>query len=720
MTESRTRSGLSLTFQVLLAAGLVTVGIIVAAFLGSYISAKDQLVAGEVEQVDGYAESLKSALAAQLSLLERANEASLSVASSQIENGRLMPSSTNMVEVGNFNLPVIYLYLSGGGLTQLTGDNSLVDTWSKQFGGQFTVFQLHQEGETRHLVRVSTTITDASRNRIVGTALEKESPAYKALLEGEGHYGGIVDIGGMPHFGAYKLIKTDEASIVVSSNVSLAPLIDYIKNTKFGEESSSFIFDEDGTVIGHPTLESGSSLPSVMPAFWEAFQKEKANLTGGSIVNLFYGSGKGRAMAAVFPVKGLNSYVALSLPESQIVAPLLSMRTKMMLWGLPSLVIGLALVAFFVSRLLKPLKGLVEIASRIAAGDLTVSVKGDMESRNEIKAVLGAFEKIADSFKGLVSKCKELDDALEERSQAMEQISSQVGEAMEASLRAAKEIVSMVASISSAAEETNAGVEEVSSGAQNTAQITTSLSENASAVTQSVIDGGKAVEETVNIINRVGEAGRRIREAVKALESSVSGISEFVTTIAGIADQTNLLALNAAIEAARAGEAGRGFAVVADEVRKLAEQSNQAASRVSQVISEISERTRAAAVDTEETVREIENAVAASQATNAQIQNIMEQVKKISDGIQSIAAVAEEQSAGSEEMAASMDNIVRMVGQGQEAAEAVERSAKEVASQLEELERIREAQLRVLRELDKALASYRIVAQEQRGLVPKD
>ncbi|WP_198471134.1 hypothetical protein, partial [Acetomicrobium sp. S15 = DSM 107314] len=111
--------------------------------------------------------------------------------------------------------------------------------------------------------------------------------------------------------------------------------IDYVKNTKFGEESSSFVFDEDGTVIGHPTLESGSSLPSVMPAFWEAFQKEKANLTGGSIVNLFYGSGKDSAMAAEFPVKWLNSYVALSLTESQIVAPLLSKRTKMMLWGLP-------------------------------------------------------------------------------------------------------------------------------------------------------------------------------------------------------------------------------------------------------------------------------------------------------------------------------------------------------------------------------------------------
>lgn len=720
MSEVRTRSGLSLTFQVLLAAGLVTVGIIAAAFLGSYMSAKDQLVAGEVEQADGYAESLKSALTAQLSLLERANEASLSVASSQIENGRLMPSSTNMAEMGSFSLPIIYLYLSGGGLTQLTADNSLVDTWSKQFGGQFTVFQLHQEGEARHLVRVSTTITDASGNRIVGTALEEGSPIYKALLEGEGHYTGIIDIGGTPNVGAYKLIKTEDASIAVASTLSLAPLIDYVKNSKFGEESSSFIFDEDGTIIGHPTLESKSSLSSVMPAFWEAFQKEKANLTEGSIVNLFYGSGDGRAMAAVFPVEGLNSYVALSLPESQILAPLMSMRTKMMLWGLPSLVVGLALVAFFVSRLLKPLKGLVEIASRVAAGDLTVSVKGDMESRNEIKAVLGAFEKIADSFRSLVGKCKELNGALEERSQAMEQISSQVGEAMEASLHAAKEIVSMVASISSAAEETNAGVEEVSSGAQNTAQITTELSENARQVTESVIEGGKAVEETVNIINRVGEAGRRIREAVKALESSVSGISEFVTTIAGIADQTNLLALNAAIEAARAGEAGRGFAVVADEVRKLAEQSNQAASRVSQVISEISERTRAAAVDTEETVREIENAVVASQATNAQIQNIMEQVKRISDGIQSIAAVAEEQSAGSEEMAASMDNIVRMVGQGQEAAEAVEKSAKEVASQLEELERIREAQLRVLRELDKALASYKIVAQEQKGLVPKD
>jgi len=321
MSEVRTRSGLSLTFQVLLAAGLVTVGIIAAAFLGSYMSAKDQLVTGEVEQADGYAESLKSALAAQLLLLERANEASLSVASSQIENGRLMPSSTNMTEMGDFNLPIIYLYLSGGGLTQLTGDNSLVDTWSKQFGGQFTVFQLHQEGEAHHLVRVSTTITDASGNRIVGTALEEGSPIYKALLEGEGHYTGIIDIGGMPHFGAYKLIKTDEASIVVASTLSLAPLIDYVKDARFGEESSSFIFDEDGTIIGHPTLESKSSLSSVMPAFWEAFQKEKANLTEGSIVNLFYGSGDGRAMAAVFPVKDLNSYVALSLRRAKYSPP---------------------------------------------------------------------------------------------------------------------------------------------------------------------------------------------------------------------------------------------------------------------------------------------------------------------------------------------------------------------------------------------------------------
>ncbi len=181
MSEARTRSGLSLTFQVLLAAGLVTVGIIVAAFLGSYMSAKDQLVAGEVEQADGYAESLKSALAAQLSLLERANEASLSVASDEVERGKLMVS-TNMIELGKYNMPVIYLYFSAGGFTQLTGDNNLVDTWSKQFGGQFTVFQLHQEGEARHLVRVSTTISDASGNRIVGTALEKESLAYKALL----------------------------------------------------------------------------------------------------------------------------------------------------------------------------------------------------------------------------------------------------------------------------------------------------------------------------------------------------------------------------------------------------------------------------------------------------------------------------------------------------------------------------------------------------------
>jgi methyl-accepting chemotaxis protein len=171
-------------------------------------------------------------------------------------------------------------------------------------------------------------------------------------------------------------------------------------------------------------------------------------------------------------------------------------------------------------------------------------------------------------------------------------------------------------------------------------------------------------------------------EKVKALGAKSEQIGNIVETINGISEQTNLLALNAAIEAARAGEAGRGFAVVADEVRKLAEESQKATAQISGLIGEIQEEIGGAVASMDINTTQVDEGVKAVRDSLAAFEEIPLLVGQVNKAIAQISAISEENAAGAEEVSASVEEVTSAMQQVASAAQQLSKGASDLKTQV--------------------------------------
>ncbi len=204
--------------------------------------------------------------------------------------------------------------------------------------------------------------------------------------------------------------------------------------------------------------------------------------------------------------------------------------------------------------------------------------------------------------------------------------------------------------VATAMEEMNATVLEVAKNAGQTAE----ASDMASTVAK---DGGREVQRTVTETRMVSDKTSNLADSLGELSQKAVNIGQVMAVIGDIADQTNLLALNAAIEAARAGEAGRGFAVVADEVRKLAEKTMQATTEVANAIREIQDSTKIVVAGMDETKSKVELTTEMAEKSGEVLLQIVDQSDRIADMVRNIAAASEQQSATSEEVNLSVSHI---------------------------------------------------------------
>ncbi|WP_448374413.1 methyl-accepting chemotaxis protein [Fervidobacterium sp.] len=342
------------------------------------------------------------------------------------------------------------------------------------------------------------------------------------------------------------------------------------------------------------------------------------------------------------------------------------------------------LFALFVTRkfVVRPINDLVTSADKIASGDLTVKVSYD--SKDEIGKLAVALDKMIIALRGIVTQ-------IETDSRTVKQEASQVAAVSEETSATIEELTAQVDSVntnvnnaSAAIEEMTSGIEEVAASAQNVANASQKLSEEAQKVSNLANEGQKAIFSITEVIVQTREKSDATFQIVEKLSENAKNIGEIVDTINSIAEQTNLLALNAAIEAARAGEAGRGFAVVADEIRKLAEESKQATQNIANILRGIVDNSMKASEATKETVEIVNKAYSESNLVKSQFEQILQSIVRMSQMTENLAASAQEQSAAAEEMSSAMDSasksMVSVVEQMNEVTMAIKQQSDAISN----------------------------------------
>ena len=299
------------------------------------------------------------------------------------------------------------------------------------------------------------------------------------------------------------------------------------------------------------------------------------------------------------------------------------------------------LFAAFYQAIMLSINHIAEGTKRMAGGDLTVQFK--LQTRDEMQLIAKSFNDMSSSFHNLVAQ---VSSSTRQVASAAEELSAITAETDKGIRRQQHETDQVATAIN----EMTATVQEVAGSAASASEATRSAANEAG-------NGQKVVANTVERINRLAEEVGNASDTIRSLEKNSDKIGSVIDVISGIAEQTNLLALNAAIEAARAGEQGRGFAVVADEVRTLASRTQGATHEIQEMIEGLQVDARRAVEAMDKSAGQANEGVDAAAEAGAALQRITTAVNTIADMTAQIASAAEEQSAVSEEINRNISNI---------------------------------------------------------------
>ena len=496
---------------------------------------------------------------------------------------------------------------------------------------------------------------------------------------------------------------------VVYGTLDLGKMADSTTDTvHIARTGKCFVYDKTGRLLMHPNKDyigdDDSGLPWVEHMLTSPAGRYDYEWNGSDMLGYFD------------RVPMVDWLIIVSVEESDIHAPVSAMfRQSLLVGGLAMLIVGLVIV--LVARgIAGTLKAMAVLVEKLARGDLSLteleerSMSRDEARGDEIgvmaRGTRGLLEGLRRLFAESEQKTAEAKAAAEQAAQAAAEANQARSEAENARrdgmLAAAHQLETVVEIVSSASAELSAQIEESEHGAERQAarmaETATAMEEMNATVLEVARNAGAAaevsdaarqraeagavvVEKAVTGIRKVREQSLSLKQDMAALAENARSIGSLMSVISDIADQTNLLALNAAIEAARAGEAGRGFAVVADEVRKLAEKTMSATNHVGDAIKDIQASTAKSMEQVDGAVLSIEEATELANQSGAALGEIVGMVDKAADQVRAIAAASEQQSAASEEINASITQVNNIAA---ETAQAMEQSTQAVAELAEQ------------------------------------
>lgn len=376
---------------------------------------------------------------------------------------------------------------------------------------------------------------------------------------------------------------------------------------------------------------------------------------------------------------------------------------KQIVIAIIGILILLVLVYIIIDRLLKPLKKVVNVANQVANGEL-IDVDLDT-SKDEIGKLSESIRTMVANLQHIILNIRNTSNHV---SSAANQLTVHAGETYSSSTNIAQDMKLITQNAEASmtmTEETAAAMEETATGIQQIADSANTAAESSISASQASERGNQVVQQVIAQMELINDSVEQIGTTINGLHVNTKKISEIVSLITAIADQTNLLALNAAIEAARAGEHGKGFAVVADEVRRLAEQSSQSATEIYNLISSIQSDSNASITVMEKGKADVKVGMAFTNEVGEIFKEILTSSEEVASQIREISAASQQISASSEEVAASVNNIKQSAEQSAEFSSNVSKSTQE--------------QLSTMQEVKDASSSLGKTAEELQGLVAK-
>ncbi len=347
------------------------------------------------------------------------------------------------------------------------------------------------------------------------------------------------------------------------------------------------------------------------------------------------------------------------------------------------LAVGIVFALFLGRTITRPILGIASAARQIGEGQLDTRI--GLATRDEVGQLAGAFNQMAERLTGALAS----ERATAEKERRARQAVIDTSERL---IAAASDILGSTTQQSSGAQEQAAAVTETVATVNEVTKTAEEAAGRAELVTHSAHEameagkaGKQAIEETVSGMGAVREQVASIAEGIVALAERAQAIGDIIATVSEIAEQTNLLALNAAIEASRAGEHGRGFSVVASEVKTLANESKKSTAQIRQILVEIQKATNGAVMATEEGTKRVGDAVGVVHRAGATIKTLVDAVDEAAQAAAQIAASADQQATGMSHIHLAMKNINDVSFRTLDSTKQTERAARDLNKLAEEL-----------------------------------